>query len=115
MGTIILSGQLTASNTDLLNGTRLQTVPSNGVMLFELESDLADASNNFTVTVQLPDGDTPMESVLVPANAQGADGVLDSREKLMASFPIRQGGHVVFSATETGTAVLTYRITYQNA
>lgn len=114
MAQIVLSGQATASDTDLLNGTRLQTVPSGGVMLFEFESDLADATNNFTVSIQLPDGETPVESVLVPASSAGTAGVLNEREKLSLAYPIAQGGHVVVSFAETGAAVLTYRITFQS-
>ncbi len=111
-GMIVLSTQEVATNTDILQGTRLQTVPSNGVLLFELEADLADATNNFVVTIQLPDGSTPLNGVLVPANAQGVDGVLHEFEKLAVMFAIGQGGHPVFSCVESGTAVLTHRVTY---
>ncbi len=114
-GLIVLSAQLTASSTDILQGTRLQTVPAGGYLTFELESNLADATNNYTATIQLPDGSNPLNGVLVPANGAGASGVIDDREKLMVTLPVAQGGHAVFSVTETGAAVLTYRVTYQPA
>ena len=107
---IVLSGNVTADTADLLNSTRLQTVPTSGNMIFEFACDNADATNNFTVSVQLPNGDTPLENVLVPASS--GTGVLDDRTKLMFSEYVSQGGHVVVSFTETGTAVLTYRITF---
>lgn len=112
-GLIVISARLTASTADILQGTRLQTVPANGVLTFELQSDLSDGTNNYVTSIQLPDGSTPFNGVLVPASAAGTAGVIDDREKLMASFGIGQGGHPVFSVTETGAAVLTYRVTYQ--
>ena len=115
-GVIILSGQDAASNTDILQGTRLQTVPAGGFLTFELQASDNDATNNFTATVQLPNGDTPFESVRVPAgNTAGLAGVLDSQTKMMATFPVAQGGHAVFSVTETGDAEVTWRITYTPA
>ena len=114
-GVIILSGQETATNTDILQGTRLQTVPRGGFLTFELEADLNDATNNYTTSIQLPGGDNPMDGVRVPANAAGADGVIDERENLTATFPVAQGGHCVFSCVETGTAVFSWRVTYTPA
>ena len=115
MSLIVLSAQITATSTDVLQGTRLQTVPAGGFLTFELQASASDATNNFTATIQLPDGSTPFNGVLVPASAAGASGVIDDREKLMVTLPVAQGGHAVFSVTETGTAVLTYRITYSPA
>lgn len=116
MNPIILSGQEAADNPDILQGTRLQTVPANGVMTFELQAADNDATNNFTVTVQLPGGDTPMNATRIPCgNTSGLAGVIDERTNLTASFLIRQGGHVVFSADETGDTELSWRITYTPA
>lgn len=109
---IIVSASITASNTDILQGTRLQTVPDNGVLTFELQASVADATNNFTASVQLPSGDTPMNAVLVPAGNSATAGIIDDRTSLTASFPVQQGGHCVLSADETGTSVMTYRVTY---
>lgn len=112
-GVIILSGQESGSNADILQGTRLQTVPAGGVVTFEVQSSDNVAANNYTASVQLPSGDTPLESVLVPAGATaGLAGVLNSDDKMMMSFGVAQGGHVVFSVTETGDAELTWRVTY---
>ena len=59
MGPIILSGQEAADNSDILQGTRLQTVPAGGFLTFELQASDNDATNNYTVSVQMPGGDTP--------------------------------------------------------
>lgn len=111
-GLIVLSDSITATNTDILQGTRLQTVPANGHLTFELSADLAIAATKFVTTIQLPDGATPLTDVLVPA-AEGGAGILDDRQKLMVTFAIGQGGHVVFSMTETGAVVGIFRVTYQ--
>ena len=54
MGPIILSGQDNATNTDILQGTRLQTVPAGGVLTFELQANKNDVSNFFAVSIQMP-------------------------------------------------------------
>ena len=112
-GTIILSGQEAASNTDILQGTRLQTVSAGGLLTFELQAADNDATNNYTVSVQMPGGDTPMNATRIPCgNSTGLAGVIDDRTSLKATFPISQGGHCVFSTTETGDSELTWRITF---
>jgi len=115
MGPIILSGQEVATNADILQGTRLQTVPAGGILTFELQADGNSAVNNFAISIQMPNGDTPLNSTRVPACNPSLVGVIDERQNLTVSFPIMQGGHCVFSATETGAAALTWRVTYTPA
>ena len=43
------------------------------------------------------------------------DGAINDNDKMMITLPIAQGGHTVFSVTETGTAVLHWRVTYSPA
>lgn len=113
---IILSGQEAADNTDILQGTRLQTVPAGGILTFELQASDNDATNNYTISVQLPNGDTPMNATRIPCgNSTGLAGVIDDRTCLTASFVVQQGGHTVFSCDETGDAELTWRVTYTPA
>ncbi len=110
---IIVSDQEIATNADILQGTRLQTVPQSGVLTFELQASDSDATNNYTVSVQMPGGDTPMNGVRIPCgNSTGLAGVIDERTNLTASFRIQQGGHCVFSCTETGDSELSWRVTY---
>ena len=116
MGPIILSGQEDATNADILQGTRLQTVPAGGVLTFELQASDNVATANYAVSIQMPNGDTPMNGTRIPSgNTAGLAGVIDERTNLTVSFPITQGGHCVFSCTETGTTELTWRVTYTPA
>ena len=115
MGPIILSGFELATNADILQGTRLQTVPSGGILTFELQGQLANATHNNVVSIQMPNGDTPLNNTLVPGCNPAIAGVIDERQNLTVSFPISQGGHCVFSTTETGTTQLTWRVTYTPA
>lgn len=112
-GLICLSGQEAASNADILQGTRLQTVPRNGILMFELQASDNVAANNYTVSIQLPNGDTPLNATRVPGGAAtGLAGVIDDREALRLKFRVAQGGHCVFSTTETGDTELTWRVTF---
>ena len=115
MGPIILSDVETATNADILQGTRLQTVPAGGVLTFELQANHNNATHNYAVSVQMPNGDTPLNNVKVPACNPALNGVIDERQNLTVSFPIMQGGHCVFSCTETGSADLAWRVTYTPA
>jgi len=113
MTTIIVAGLEAASNTDILQGTRLQSVPGPGLLTFELQASDSDATNFYTVSIQLPGGDTPMNGVRIPCgNSTGLAGVIDDRTDLQASFPVTQGGHCVFSTVEAGDAELVWRVTF---
>lgn len=114
-GTIILSSQEAATNTDILQGTRLQTVPNAGFLLFELAASDNNATDNFTATIQMPNGDTPVNSARMPQGSAtaGVAGIIDERLALRMRFRIAQGGHCVFSCIETGDTELTWRVTYQ--
>jgi hypothetical protein len=115
-GVIVLSSTEATTNTDILQGTRLQTVPAGGFLTFELCADFNTAAAAYTTSIQMPNGDTPLNDVAVPsANPQTA-GVIDDRQKLMITLPIAQGGHTVFSCTEIGGgAILSWRVTYTPA
>ena len=102
-------GILSATNTDLLSSGRLNAIPYNGTLTLDFLADLADATNNWTLTLQLPNGDVPVDAQLVPASSSGADGVLHERELVRFQFGATQGGHFTVSLTESGTAVCAYR------
>lgn len=113
---IILSSLESADNSDILQGTRLQTVPVGGFLTFELQASDNTAANFYSVSIQMPGGDTPLNTVRIPSgNTAGLAGVIDSRTCLTATFPITQGGHCVFSCDETGDAELAWRVTYSPA
>lgn len=114
MPMIIESGQIAATNSDIFSGTRLATAPASGVLTLEMQASDNDATNNYTATVQLPGGDNPMSSVRVPCgNTTGLAGVIDDQTALKVEFGIQQGGQVLFSATETGDAELTWRAVFR--
>jgi len=109
----MISGLISADNTDVLANSRLQTAPSRGLLSIELQASDADGTNNFTASLNLPGGDNPWENVLVPGgNTASLAGVIDSRCALTDVFPVSQGGHVTLSVDETGAATLAYRVTF---
>lgn len=114
-GVIVLSDVETGSNTDILQGTRLQTVPAGGFLTFELQALTNNSVNNFSASIQMPNGDTPLNNVRVAACNPSQEGVIDDRQKLMITLPIAQGGHTVFSCTEVGESSFTWRVTYTPA
>lgn len=106
---ILESGIVTASNTDLLSGGRLNAIPYNGTLTLQFLSNLADGTNQYTVTIQKPNGDVPVDAQLVPGNNPSLAGVLDDRQLLQFSFRATIGGHFAVALTESGTAVCTWR------
>ena len=109
MADILVTGNEVASNTNLLTGTRLETIPAGAAFLhFRCSVDLNDASNNYALTIELPLGTIPVDGQRVPANAQGADGVLDERTLLQWTWPALPGGRFIISVVESGTAVFTW-------
>lgn len=100
---------LGATDADILAApSRLAAIPSAGVMTIEASCTDCDLTNNGTLTLQLPNGDTPFEDLHIPAVApQGSavDGVLDTHSELKISFNVAAGGHVGLAYTENGTVV----------
>jgi len=110
---IMVSGLEAATSSDILQGTRLQTVPSNGILLFEMQAADNVAANSYAATIQLPNGENPLNGVLIPAGATaGLVGVIDDRLALRLRFNIRQGGHCVFSVVEVGDTEVYWRVTF---
>jgi len=113
-GTIVVSTLVSATTADILQGTRLQSAPANGVVSFSMQAADGVAANHYTATIQLPSGDTPMNGVWVPAGEiAGLAGVLDDRQMLAIQVPVAQGGHIVFTVTETGDTELIYRVVFR--
>lgn len=106
-----ISGQLTADNTDLLQGTRLQVGGKGQTLIVELQSKDATPTNNFTASLTMPGNRNPWDAVLIPQGTLAAAGILDDRTKLMGTFIFTEGGHPVLSFDETGTTTATYRVT----
>lgn len=103
------SATIVATDTDVLNGTRLNSIPYAGILTLEFLADLNNATNRYTLTVQKPGGDVPVDSQEVPGANPSLGGVLDDRQLLRFSFAAPQGGHFTVSLTESGTAIATWR------
>lgn len=102
--------RIDATDTDVLaSPSRLASIPYNGVLYVEMQSQHNDGTNFFDVTIQLPDGSTPLDDVTIPAGA--TDTAINMNDKYQVSFPVQQGGHVTIAATENGTAVMDMRVT----
>ena len=102
--------RLAATNTDVLAApSRLSAIPYDGVMVIEMQAQMSDGTNEFAVTIQLPDGSTPIESMVIPDGA--TDGALNADDKYTISVPASAGGHILISATESGSAVMMMRCT----
>lgn len=114
MALIIVTGQEAATNTDILQGTRLQTIGP-GTLTVDVQASDNDAANNFTASLQLASGKTPMNAIRVPTGGStGLAGVLNDREMLSTQFQIQDTGHVVFSCIETGVAEMTWEVIHQS-
>lgn len=109
---IYLTGFEAGTNTDILNDTRLTSLPHSGALTIQCLANLNNATNGYTITIQLPDGSVPVDAQRVSAdNADGVlGGILDSRRLDQWSYPATQGGHFTISFTESGAALVTWRV-----
>jgi len=102
---IFESSLISATNTDVLAGGRLNAIPYNGTLTLRFLSDLGTAAALYTLTIQTPSGDVPVDAQTVWASGSGADMVMDDREVMQFSFPASQGGHFVVSRDWLATVV----------
>lgn len=110
---IYLTGVEAATNADILLNTRLTSIPHGGQLTIQCLANLNNATNRFSITIQLPDGTNPVDAQFVSAGqeVEGAlGGQLDSRLLDQWTFPASQGGHFTIDFTETGTAIVTWRV-----
>ena len=97
----------TATNTDLLaSPSRLAAIPRGGILTLQFTAEESSASSYFLLTIQTPEGDTPVEDFQIPANGQSeTHSVMDVNTELRLQFTASQGGHFLISLTETGDTV----------
>jgi len=106
---IMIMGNEIASNSNLLTGSRLETIPGGASTLhFRCSADLNDAANNAALTIELPHGGIPVDGQRVPANAQALGGVLDERTLMQWTWAATPGGRFLISIVETGTVEFTW-------
>lgn len=109
---IVETFHLAATDADLLSSpSRLAAIPYSGQLTLEFQSNLNDATNSWDVSIQLPDGSTPLEAGRVQIPAGATAGALNREDKYTVTFPATQGGHILVGCTENGTALLTVRAT----
>ncbi len=102
--------RIEATNADiLLAPSRLASIPYNGTLILEFQCSSNTAASNAAVTVQLPDGSTPLDSVVIPDGV--TDGALNADDKYVVSLPATQGGHIIVGLVETGTTSTVIRAT----
>jgi len=106
---IIEEQLLSSTNTDALSGGRLNAIPYNGLLTLQALADLGDVTNFYQWTVQLANGDVPIDLQRVPASGAGVDGLLDEREMIQVTYRVARGGHVTVAFTENGTATCAFR------
>ncbi len=109
MADILITGVELASNTNLLSGTRLESIPAGARFLhFRCSANVNDGTNNFLLTIELPNGLIPVDAQEVPADANNNTGVLNERSLMQWTWPAVVGGRFIINATETGAAIFTW-------
>ncbi len=101
-----------ATDADLLNApSRLASIPYAGNLVLEAQASVLTATNRFLLTVEMPDGSTPVNGQLIPAGAVAGGGVLNADDKWQMSFAAMQGAHFTIGLVEVGTCVVALRVT----
>lgn len=109
MSDILITAFEQATKTNLLAGTRLETIPAGSSFLhFRCSASVLNGSNNMKLTIELPNGAIPVDGQLVPANGDALGGVLDERTLMMWTWPAIIGGRFIISIVETGVAPFTW-------
>ncbi len=102
--------RLAATDLDVLAApSRLASIPYNGQLIIEMQAQNSDGTNQFAITIQLPDGSTPLDAVVIPDGA--TDGALNADDKYVVVVPATMGGHILLQAVESGTAIMMIRAT----
>jgi len=106
---IFESTLISATNADVLSVGRLNSIPYNGMLTLRFLADLGDVTNFYTLTIQKPGGEVPVDGQRVQASGAGTDMLLDDRETMSFVFQAFQGGHFIVSLTEGGTATCAFQ------
>ncbi len=105
---IFESSLISATNADVLAGGRLNAIPYGGILTLRFLADLGDVTNNYTVVIQLPNGEVPVDGQTVWTSGSGTDMNMNEREVMEFAFPAGQGGHFTVALTENGTATCAF-------
>lgn len=112
---IIVSEEETASNTDMLGGTALETIPENGSVLVEASASDCIAANHYTLTFSVGDV-IPLNGTLVTSHmfTAGTTGVLDDATSLNFRHRVSKGDKIMMTCTETGDTEMVWRVTFSD-
>lgn len=111
MPDIMITGVEAASNVNLLANSRIETLPQGSNYLhFRCQSSLADATNSYALTIELPSGLIPVDGQIVMGNNPALGGVLDERTLMQWTWPAVVGGRFIISVVESGTALFTWLV-----
>ena len=109
---IVITGYNSATAKDVLNGTRLSSIPYEGELVFEMLADaVSDAGTNYAqATIQLPSGDVPINNQRIHSAREGI-GTLNDDDETLFSFSAENGGHFFLDFNINGTIGVAWRIT----
>lgn len=112
---IIVSEEEIGTNADMLAGTALETIPEQGVCLFEVCGADCIAANHYTLTVSVGDV-IPLNATLVPSHSftAGTTGVLDDATSLNFRLRVNKGDKIMMACIETGDTELVWRVTFSD-
>ncbi len=103
MSDILVTGFEIASNSNLLTGTRLETIPAFSRLLhFRCSCSDNSSTNHALLTIELPNGAIPVDGQRVPANQDNTIGTLDERSLLQWTWAAVVGGRFIISIVEVG-------------
>ncbi len=108
MPDILVTGQDAAANTNLLSGSRLETIPAGARALhFRCAADLSNPTNAMSLTIELPSGVIPVDGQQVLAAADNIVGALDERTLMQWTWYAVPGGRFIISVADlNGTATI---------
>ncbi len=107
---IVEAFRIEATDGDLLAApSRLAALPYSGTLILEFQASTNTLTAFWAVSVSLPDGAIPLDSVRIPEGV--TDGALNMDDKYSVSFPATTGGHILVNCVETGSSVLVIRAT----
>jgi len=102
-----------STQNDLLQApSRLAAIPFNGTLTLEISAQVCSSTNHVDLTLQLPEGEVPVDAQIVPENGyDNANWMLHSDTMLVFQFDATQGGHFLISVVETGSCPYIVRAT----
>ena len=102
---ITVNKDITADNTDVLQGTDLENIPEPGVLRIYAKSTASDSQ----ITITAPGQGTPVRSQLIQ---KGADAVVSLVDDIPIDIPVQQGKYVVDVNVTTAATVKIVAIFY---